>query len=232
MLVDGEKGVILQRDKESYAIAPHVPCGVISTDELRKMADVADKYEVSALKITGAARIAMVGIKEEDIDPIWDDLGTEKGAAIGLCVRSIKACPGTTFCKKGMQDSLGMGMFLDEKYHGMEVPGKLKMGVSGCAQQCSENCIKDISLLGKKNGWDLMVGGNGGARPHLADAILKNLSEDEAKYYVDRAIKYFKDHSKKNERMRRTLDREGMKEFVEYLIEFRELDDDKIVWSK
>ena len=86
MLVDGEKGAILQRDRESYAIAPHVSCGVISPDELRKMADVADKYDVAALKITGAARIAMVGIKEQDIDNIWDDLGTEKGAAIGLCV--------------------------------------------------------------------------------------------------------------------------------------------------
>jgi len=232
MLVDGEKGAILQRDKESYAIAPHVPCGVISSDGLRKIADVADKYEVAALKITGAARIAMVGIKEDDVDHIWDDLGTEKGAAIGLCVRSIKACPGTTFCKKGLQDSLGMGMYLDEKYHGMELPGKLKMGVSGCVQQCSENCIKDISLLGKKNGWDLMVGGCGGLRPSLADTILKNLDEEEAKYYIDRAIKFFKDHSKKNERMRKTLDREGVAAFVEYLIEFRELDGDKIVWSE
>lgn len=235
MLKDGEKGAILQRDKENYAIAPHLPCGIITPEKLRKIADVAEKYDVAALKVTGAARIAMVGVKENEIDDIWDELGTEKGAAIGLCVRSVKACPGTTFCKKGMQDSLGMGLYLDEEYHGMELPGKIKMAVSGCVHQCAENCIKDLSLLGKKNGWDLMIGGNGGAKPRLAITILKNLTDEEAKYYVDRVLKFFKEYSKKNERMSKTIDREGLNTFMEFLFEFRELeDDDKIVveWDK
>ena len=228
MLKDGEKGAILQRDKETYAIAPHLPCGVVSSDELRKIADVADKYNIAALKVTGAQRIAMVGVKEDEIDQIWEDLGTEKGAAIGLCIRSVKACPGTTFCKKGLQDSLGMGLELDKIYHGMELPGKIKMAVSGCIHQCSENCIKDISLVGKKKGWDLMVGGNGGAKPRLAETILKDLTDEEAKYYIDRAVKFMKENSKKNERLSKVLDREGMDAFMEFLLEFREVDDDKI----
>jgi NAD(P)H-nitrite reductase large subunit len=176
----------------------------------------------------------MVGVKEDEIDQIWSELGTEKGAAIGLCIRSVKACPGTTFCKKGMQDSLGMGLYLDEKYHGLEVPGKLKLAVSGCVHQCSENCIKDISLLGKKNGWDLMVGGNGGAKPRLAFTILKNLNDEEAKYYVDRVIKFMKEYSKKNERLSKVIDRETIDLFMEFVLEFREVDDDKIVvdWKK
>ncbi|MBT7170353.1 MAG: NAD(P)/FAD-dependent oxidoreductase, partial [Phycisphaerales bacterium] len=144
MLNDGEKGAILQRDKETYAVAPHIPCGVVAPDTLRKIADAAEKYGAAACKITGAARIAIVGLKEEDIDNVWADLGMSPGAAVGICVRSVKACPGTGFCKRGMQDSLGMGMYMDETYHGMQLPGKLKIGVSGCPHQCAETAIKDI----------------------------------------------------------------------------------------
>jgi NAD(P)H-nitrite reductase large subunit len=88
-------------------------------DTLRKLADVAEKYNVAALKITSAARIAIVGLKEEDVDNVWNDLGMTPGAGVGLCVRSIKACPGTTFCKRGIQDSLSLGMKLNSIYHGM-----------------------------------------------------------------------------------------------------------------
>jgi len=148
MLKDGEKGAILQRDKETYAVAPHIPCGVVSPETLRKLADVAEKFGCAAMKITSAARIALVGLKEDQVDDVWAELGIDPGAAVGLCVRSVKACPGTALCKRGQQDSLGMGLKLDEKYHGMELPGKLKMGVSGCPFQCAETAIKDIGLQG------------------------------------------------------------------------------------
>ena len=109
MLQDGENGVIIQRNKQSYAISPHIPCGVTNPQELRRIADVAEKYG-AILKITSAARIALVGLKEQDIDNVWADLNMPKGAAVGLCIRSIKACPGTNFCKRGIQDSLGLGL--------------------------------------------------------------------------------------------------------------------------
>jgi NAD(P)H-nitrite reductase large subunit len=157
MLQDGDKGVIIQRDKQTYAIAPHLPCGVVSPDTLRKLADVADKYHVAALKVTSAARIALVGIQEDQVDAVWSDLGLAPGAAIGLCVRSVKACPGTTFCKRGQQDSLGIGMLMDQKYHGMQLPGKLKIGVSGCPNDCAEPCIKDVALIGTAKGGRFMV---------------------------------------------------------------------------
>ncbi|MEN2259307.1 hypothetical protein AAIB48_17860 [Paraclostridium benzoelyticum] len=95
-----DKGAVLQRDKKTYAIAPHVPAGLITSDQLRKLADVADKYNVQAIKITAAQRIALVGLEENDIDSAWQDLGMKPGAAIGLCVRSIKTCPGTSFVKE------------------------------------------------------------------------------------------------------------------------------------
>lgn len=213
MLQDGEKGVIIQRDKVTYAVAPHIPCGVVSPDTLRKLADVAEKYNVAALKITSAARIAIVGLKEEDVDNVWKDLGMSPGAGVGLCVRSIKACPGTTFCKRGMQDSLSMGMKLDGIYHGMELPSKFKLGVSGCPNQCAETCIKDIGLVGMKNGWKLYVGGNGGARPRLALELMNNISDEEALSAIDRIIKFYKENGKKNQRIGGLIDEIGLEEF-------------------
>jgi len=213
MMQDGEKGVILQRDKVTYAVAPHIPCGVVSPDTLRKLADVAEKYNVAALKITSAARIAIVGLKEEDVDNVWADLGMAPGAGVGLCVRSIKACPGTTFCKRGIQDSLSMGMKLDSIYHGMELPSKFKLGVSGCPNQCAETCIKDIGLVGMKNGWKLYVGGNGGARPRLALELMNNISDEEAISAIDRIIIFYKENGKRNQRIGSLIDEIGLEEF-------------------
>ncbi|MBU0994057.1 MAG: NAD(P)/FAD-dependent oxidoreductase [Proteobacteria bacterium] len=209
-LKNGEKGAVLQRDKETFAIAPHVPCGVITPGQLRILADVAEKYQAAALKITSAARIAIVGIKEEDVDRVWQDLGMSTGHAVGLCVRSIKACPGTTFCQLGKQDSLKMGMMLDEIYHGMELPSKTKMGVSGCKNECAENCIKDISLVGQKDGWDLLVGGKGASKPRLADKLTEGLSDDDAINLIKKVVDYYKENAKKGERVGTMLDRIGL----------------------
>lgn len=216
-MLDGEKGVIIQRDKVTYAVAPHIPCGVVSPDTLRKLADVAEKYNAAALKLTSAARIAIVGLKEEDIDSVWRDLGMAPGAGVGLCVRSIKACPGTTFCKRGIQDSLSMGMKLDSIYHGMEVPSKFKIGVSGCPNQCAETCIKDIGLVGMKNGWKLYVGGNGGVKPRLALELMNNVPEEEVLAIIKKIISFYKENGKKNQRIGGLIDEMGFEEFKKRL---------------
>ena len=210
MLNDGEKGVIIQRDKKTYAVAPHLPCGVVTPDILRKLADVAEKYHCAALKCTSAERIAIVGISEDDVDAVWADLDMSPGAAVGLCVRSVKACPGTTFCKRGQQDALGIGMKLDAKYHGKVLPGKLKIGVSGCANQCAETGIKDIGLVGKPKGWTLMVAGSGGGRPRLADTIEEGLSDDDALNRIEKIVAFFAENAKPRERVARMVDRIGL----------------------
>jgi NAD(P)H-nitrite reductase large subunit len=209
MLKDGDKGVIIQRDKQTYAVAPHIPCGVVTPETLRKLADVAEKYNAPAMKITSAARIAIVGLKEEDVDNVWQELGMSKGAAVGLCVRSVKACPGTTFCKRGIRDSLSIGMKLDEKYHGMELPGKLKIGVSGCPNQCAETCIKDIGLVGFAKGWKVLVGGKGGALPKLSQELAKDLDDDQALEFVDRVVTFFKENARPHQRIGLMIDRMG-----------------------
>lgn len=209
MLQDGEKGVIIQRDKQTYAVAPHIPCGVVSPATLRKLADVAEKYGVAALKLTSAARIAIVGLKEEDVDAVWTDLGMTPGAAVGLCVRSIKACPGTTFCKRGQQDSLSFGLKLDEKYHGAQVPGKFKFGVSGCVNQCAETCIKDIGIVGFPKGWRVFIGGNGGSSPRLSQEIARDLTTEQALDLIDKIIAYYNANASPKQRLGSMIDKIG-----------------------
>jgi NAD(P)H-nitrite reductase large subunit len=209
MLKLGEKGAILQRDGQTYAIAPHIPCGVLTPELLRKLAEVAEKYEAKALKITGATRIAIVGLKESDIDAVWNDLGMAAGAAVGLCVRSIRACPGTTFCRLGKQDALTIGLTLDERYHGFELPGKLKMSVSGCTLNCAESPVRDVGLTGCEDGWTLTVGGNVGARPRIGQALMKGLKDDQALAMVEKVLQYYKANAKKGERLGMLIDRLG-----------------------
>ena len=206
-----EKGAIIQRDGETFAIAPHIPGGIIQPDKLRKIADVAEKYG-SVLKITSAQRIAIVGIQEHNIDNVWDELDMKPGAAIGLCVRSIKICPGTTFCKRGQQDAMGIGLKLDEKYHGMELPFKLKMGVSGCMNSCAEPVIKDIGLMGTSKGFRLYAGGSSGVTPRLGDLIEEELSEAQALDLIDRIVDFYKRINQKK-RLGKIIDEIGLEAF-------------------
>jgi NAD(P)H-nitrite reductase large subunit len=207
-----EKGAILQRDRETFAIAPHIPGGIVSPEQLRKIADVAEKYNAKAMKITSAERIAIVGIDPDDIDGAWSDLGMDPGAAIGLCVRSVRICPGTTFCKRGMQDSVGVGLKLDEKYHGMEMPQKLKMAVSGCPNCCAESKVRDIGLMGTKNGWKVFVGGSASGRARIGDQIAEDLSDEEAMKLVDQIIDFYRGSGEKK-RLGRFIETLGLEEF-------------------
>ena len=191
-----DKGAIVQRDYETYAIVPHMPGGICTPEILRKIADIAEKYGAKAIKATGAQRLAIVGIKEEDLDNIWGDLGIKPAAAVGMCVRSIKFCPGTTFCRLAQQDAVGVGMKLDELYHGYSLPSKFKIGVSGCPNCCADSWVRDIGLIGTKKGWKMVVGGNSGSRPRIAQVLADGLSDDEALDLVKRVIDRFKQHTK------------------------------------
>ena len=208
-----DKGAIVQRDYETYAIAPHLQGGLCTPEVLRKIADVAEKYKAKALKLTSAQRIAIVGIKPEDIEKAWADLGIKPGAAIGLCVRSVKFCPGTTFCKRGKMDSVTMGIKLDEKYHGMPLPSKFKIGVSGCANCCGESLIKDLGLIGTPKGWRIVAGGNAGGAPQIAQLVAKGLDDQQALDLCETIISFYKKHDKKV-RLGRLISKLGIDEFI------------------
>lgn len=208
-----EKGAILQRDRETYAIAPHIPGGITDTATLRKICDVADRYGVKELKLTSAQRIALMGVKEDDLDAIWSDLQEKPGAAIGLCVRSVKICPGTTWCKRAVQDSVALGLKIDALYHAMELPNKMKMGVSGCMLSCAEVTVKDIGVMGTPKGWRVYVGGNAGARPQLADLLTDGLAtDDEVLSLIDRIVTWYR-NSGSELRLGKAIEQAGVERF-------------------
>jgi NAD(P)H-nitrite reductase large subunit len=207
-----EKGAILQRDRETYAVAPHIPGGFTDTAMLRRICAVADKYALS-LKITSAQRIGMFGAKEEDLDGIWEELAQAPGAAIGLCVRSVKICPGTRQCKRALQDSASLGLKIDAIYHAMELPNKMKMGISGCILSCSDSYIKDIGVVGTAKGWRVVVGGNGGVRPRLGELLLDDVQSEEGVLEIIARIVAFYLRSPKKERIGKIVEAIGIDAF-------------------
>jgi NAD(P)H-nitrite reductase large subunit len=213
-----EKGAILQRDKTSFAIAPHIPGGIITDfDMLRRLADVAEKYHVKAIKLTSAQRLVVVGLQEADLDQVWHELAMTPGSAIGLCVRSVKICPGTDFCRIGLQDAVKVGLALDDKYHGYELPYKFKMGVSGCPNSCAESTAKDIGLVGFKNGWRVYAGGFlSGIKPRLADVIADELDDYQAMQLIDKVIGWYIEANKKK-RLGKIIDEVGLEKFKQDL---------------
>ena len=212
-----DKGAIVQRDYETYAIAPHIPGGICEPSTLRRIADVAEKYNAATLKLTSAQRIAIVGVAESDIEDAWRDLDIPPGYAIGLCVRSVKFCPGTTFCKRGKQDSVKLGMEFDGKYHGMTLPSKFKIGVSGCTNSCAESWIKDLGFIGMPKGWKVVVGGSAGAAPAIADVLAEDLNDNEAIDLADRVINYYKNCDTKK-RLGRYIKEMGFEEFKKVIL--------------
>lgn len=208
-----EKGAIVQRDRQTYAITPRIPCGLITDFEiLRKIADVADKYGAEAIKVTSAQRIAIIGLKEEDIDAVWADLGMEPGMASGLCVRGVKACPGTQFCVLGTQDSLGLGIKLEQRFAHVELPNKLKIAVSGCPLDCAESHVRDIGIVGTKKGYTLELGGSAGAAPRIAETVATGLTAEEVEAAVDRVIEAYKGLGKKK-RLGAAIQLVGLEQF-------------------
>lgn len=188
-----DKGAILQRDKETYAVKTLTPGGFINPDQLRRIADVAQKYHVQAVKMTGAQRMALIGLPEEMLDEVLADLGDLAGAATGLCVHYVKICPGATYCKRGQQNSIAIGLKIDELFHGLELPKKFKIGISGCQNDCSEACIKDAGLIGTPKGWNVMIGGNGGAVPRFAVKLAEAIASDEEAFtLIEQTLTWYK----------------------------------------
>jgi NAD(P)H-nitrite reductase large subunit len=209
-----EKGAILQIDKETYAIAPHVPGGFIDPDAFGQMVDIAEKYGAQALKVTAGQRVAIIGIREDQLDSIWDELRMSIGYAIGLCVRMVKFCPGTTYCRHGKQDAMGLGMKLDELYHGQQLPAKFKIGVAGCEYACTAPLVKEVGLRGLPEGWTVTAGGNCGAKPRFGDVLGEGLNDSEAEELVSRVVKFFENcGSQRKVRLGRVIDKMGVDEF-------------------
>ena len=204
----------LQRIKNGqrrYAITPRIPGGFIQPEQLQKYIDVANEFG-AVLKLTGSQRIMITNLKAEDVDKAWEMLGMEPAYTVSNRVRSVKICPGTTFCKRAKQDSVHLGMQIERKYLSLEMPSKMKIGVSGCPNSCTESRMKDVGIIGTVDGWNVYAGGSGGAHPRIGDLIAEVKTEKEALALVDRIIAYYKENAQ-IERMGEFIDRIGLEAF-------------------
>jgi NAD(P)H-nitrite reductase large subunit len=209
-MADGPRGAILQRDKETYAIVPRTPVGLVSIDNLENITRVIRKYNIPIIKITSGQRLALVGLKEEDIEPVWNELNMEAGKATELCVHYVQACPGTAVCKLGVQDSLGLGLELEKLFIGVELPAKVKMGISGCQMTCGESFVRDIGVIGKKNGYTFIFGGNSGGSPRIGDVLAENLTKEQVIDLAKKCLEYYRNNGKKRERTSTFMERTGL----------------------
>jgi len=193
----------IQKDG-TFSVIPQMKGGVTNAAELRRIADVADKYAVPMLKVTGGQRIDLLGIKKEDLVEVWKDLGMQSGHAYGKSIRTVKTCVGSEFCRFGTQNSTQMGIDLETMLANMWSPHKVKLAVSGCPRNCAESGIKDVGIIAVDSGWEIHVGGNGGIKTEVAQFLVKVKTSDEVReytaaflqlyreeaYYLDRTVHY------------------------------------------
>ena len=203
-------GAILQRDKETWAIVPRTPCGVLTPEFLENLARVVRQYQIPLTKITSGHRLALVGMKKEEVAAIRAALNTGIGRAIELCLHYVQACPGNSVCSLGVRDSLGMGQLLEQRLSEVELPAKLKIGVSGCPMTCAEGYVRDIGLIGKRSGWVVTFGGNSGNRPRVAEVMGEGLEDEAAVALIDKLVEYYRQNGKKKERTARLVERLGV----------------------
>ncbi|MDP2092111.1 MAG: nitrite reductase large subunit NirB, partial [Pseudohongiella sp.] len=182
----------LQKDG-SYSVVPRIPGGEITPQKLEVLAKVAQQYDLYT-KITGGQRIDLFGARVDQLPMIWRDLvdaGFESGHAYGKALRTVKSCVGSSWCRYGVQDSVGMAIYVEERYRGLRSPHKLKMAVSGCTRECAEAQSKDVGIIATEKGWNLYVCGNGGMRPRHAELFASDLDDATLIRYIDRFLMFY-----------------------------------------
>jgi nitrite reductase (NADH) large subunit len=162
----------IQKDG-TYSVIPRMWGGETTASELRRIADVVDKYKIPTVKVTGGQRIDLLGVKKEDLQAVWKDIGMPSGHAYAKALRTVKTCVGSEWCRMGTQDSTQMGKDLERAFVGMYAPHKVKFAVSGCPRNCAEAGIKDVGIIGVDSGWEMVVAGNGGIKTEVAHFLLK-----------------------------------------------------------
>ncbi|CAD5377831.1 Nitrite reductase (NAD(P)H) [Pseudomonas sp. OF001] len=172
----------IQKDG-TYSVVPRMWGGVTNPSELRRIADVADKYQIPMVKVTGGQRIDLLGVKKDDLPGVWKDLDMPSGHAYGKSIRTVKTCVGSEFCRFGTQNSTQMGIDLEHALFGMWSPHKVKLAVSGCPRNCAESGIKDVGIIGVDSGWELYVGGNGGIKTEAGEFFTKVKTAEQVMEY-------------------------------------------------
>ena len=198
----------IQKDGK-FSIIPRVHGGHMDTDLLKRITAAADKYGLT-VKITGADRIGLYSIDKQHLKDVWKIVDADCGYAYSKTFRAAKSCVGTEFCRFGLGDSMTLGVEMDDRYHGMTGPAKFKMGVSGCPRNCAEATIKDFGVVAVDNGWDIYIGGNGGAQVTAGKKLTRVKTHDEVIKIGDRFYEYYRKNAKFLERSAPFVERVGL----------------------
>jgi len=199
----------IQKDG-TYSVIPRMYGGVTTPDQLRKIADVADKYAVPMVKVTGGQRIDLLGVKKEDLTNMWADLDMPSGYAYGKSIRTVKTCVGSESCRFGTQNSTQMGIDIENAFDHMWAPHKVKFAVSGCPRNCAEAGIKDVGVIGVDSGWEIYVAGNGGIKTEAAQFLCKVKTAEEVLEYSGAFIQIYREEARYLDRTVHWVERVGL----------------------
>jgi nitrite reductase (NADH) large subunit len=194
----------------TFSVVPRIRGGVTSPAELRRIADVAEKYEVRMVKITGSQRIDLLGVRKEDLPKVWADLGMPSGQAYTKGVRMVKTCVGTDFCRFGTQDSIAAGIEMERRFEQLYTPHKVKMAAVGCPRNCAEATVKDIGLVGVEGGWQVVVGGAAGKGVRRADLLTTVETTQQALEAAELFFQYYRENANYLERTYDFVERLGI----------------------
>lgn len=206
----------IQKDG-TYSVVPRIYGGVTSPAELKKIAEVAEKFDVPMVKFTGGQRLDLLGVKKEDLPKMWEELDMPSGHAYGKTLRTVKTCVGSTFCRFGTQDAIGMGIRLEKEFERLNTPAKVKLAVSGCPRNCAEATIKDFGVVAIDGGWELHVGGNGGVHVRATDLLCVVKTDDEVVEWARAFLQYYRENAGWNERTAQWVERVGLDSIKEAL---------------
>jgi nitrite reductase (NADH) large subunit len=209
----------IQKDG-TFSVVPRIYGGVTSAAELRRIADVAEKYEVPMVKITGGQRIDLLGLQKEQLPSVWQDLGMPSGHAYTKAFRTCKTCVGSEFCRYGVGDSTSLGIAIERRFQGIESPHKMKLATAGCPRNCSEATTKDLGAVAIEGGrWEVYIGGAAGSRVRKGDVLCTVDSHEAVLGYMGRFMQYYREQAKYLERTYDFVERVGIERLRAILID-------------
>jgi len=200
----------IQKDG-TFSVVPEIAGGICSSDDLRRIAAVADKYQVPLIKLTGGQRIDLVGVRKDDLPDVWRELGMPAGSAWGKSYRTCKSCIGVDYCRYGLGDSMALAVKIEKRFRGIESPGKLKLATAGCPRNCSEALVKDVGAVAVEGGkWELYVGGAAGSHIRKGDLMCVVETHEEVLRLAGRFMQYYRENAKYKERTYTFVERVGI----------------------
>ena len=209
----------IQKDG-TFSVVPRIYGGVTTADDLIRMGEVAKKYNVPMVKVTGGQRIDLLGVRKDDLPKMWADLGMPSGHAYTKAFRTCKTCVGSEFCRYGTNDSTSLGIAIERRFQGFEFPAKVKMAVSGCPRNCAESTVKDVGVIATEGGeWEISVGGAAGASVRKTDILCRVRTQDDALRIIGRFLIYYRDNAKWLERTYDFVPRVGMEKLKKVLLD-------------